>query len=95
MARIPQGNFGQAIAKPAPQVNMRIGDPIGQAMQGLGQTAANIGNDLAAQQLMESAERVARAAVGGNVDAFVGCDRAALGAAACAACRWGSLLCRA
>ena len=29
MARIPQGNFGQAIARPAPQVNMAAGDPIG------------------------------------------------------------------
>lgn len=59
MARIPQGNFGQAIARPAPQVNLRTGDPIGQAMQGLGQTAANIGNDLAAQQLRNDQREMA------------------------------------
>lgn len=59
MARIPQGNFGQAIARPAPQVNTATGDPIGRAVQGFTQTAENIGNDMQAMQTRNEQQAMA------------------------------------
>ena len=50
MATIPLGDFGQAVARPAPVASIPRGDPIGQAAERTGQIAGNVVNDLTAQQ---------------------------------------------
>lgn len=51
MATIPMGDFGQAVARPAPLANIPRGDPIGDAAQHLGGVAASIDNDIASHDL--------------------------------------------
>jgi hypothetical protein len=50
MATIPMGNFGQAVARPAPRPNIPRGNQMGDAVQGLGQVASNVLQDAAQQQ---------------------------------------------
>ena len=50
MATIPIGNFGQAVARAVPQINVPRGDPLGQAVERTGQVASNVLTDMAAQE---------------------------------------------
>lgn len=50
MATIPMGQFGQAVARPAPQISVPRGDPIGQAVERTGQIATGVLTDIAAQE---------------------------------------------
>lgn len=57
MARIPLGNFGNAIADPAPRVNIPSAafDNAGAGLQRLGDAAVNLSGDLMAKQKAEEA----------------------------------------
>jgi len=56
MATIPMGNFGQAVAAPAPMARIPRGDPLGEAVQRTGQIAQNIVVDAAAEETKRQRE---------------------------------------
>jgi hypothetical protein len=53
MARIPMGNFGQAVARPGPMVNVPQGDSMNRAVAQVGQVAGNIVDGMERQRLDE------------------------------------------
>lgn len=63
MATIPMGNFGQAVARPGPLVDIPRGDPLGDAAARTGQIAQNVAIDAAERQtkLQEDQRRSAAA----------------------------------
>lgn len=50
MATIPVGNFGQALARPGPMVDIPRGNPIGEAAQRLGEIGQRVTTDAAQRQ---------------------------------------------
>lgn len=61
--QIPTGNFGNAVARPGPMVDIPNGDPIGAAAQRTTQIAGSVVNDMASQdrQRQEEQRRAAAA----------------------------------
>lgn len=55
MAKIPMGNFGQAQARSAPPASIPRGDPIGAAVDRVGQVGGAIASDMERQRLQERA----------------------------------------
>jgi len=72
MATIPMGNFGQAIARPGPTPTLRTGDPIGQAVERVGQVASNVINDMAEQETRQRLEAKAAADRAESITALTG-----------------------
>ena len=59
MATIPIGNFGQAVARPAPMPTVPRGDPIGQAGERTALIGAKVVNDMAQQQALQQQQEAA------------------------------------